>query len=191
MLLDPAFALEVRNPGFPVGPADGAEHQVRHACGLGCIGDVHAVLRLRLHPGGGGSHRENAGDAGERGAQARRVLDVRSGQCRALRCESASRRRTGVAHTTPISYLPDGDRFVVTGSGGGSPSEPQWFRNLRAASVAQIELGARTLTVSVSIAEGPERDALWQTLVAQTTNFAKYQAKVERQIPMAVLTPRT
>lgn len=98
MLLDPAFALEVRNPGLPVGPADGAEHQVRHACGLGCIGDVHAVLRLRLHPGGGGSHRENAGDAGERGAQARRVLDVRSGQCRALRCESASRRRTGVAH---------------------------------------------------------------------------------------------
>ena len=100
-------------------------------------------------------------------------------------------RRSGTLHTTPVSYLPDGDRYVVTGSGGGSASEPQWFRNLRAASVAEIEVGARKLTVSVSIADGPDRDALWQTLTARTTNFAKYQAKVDRQIPMAVLTPRT
>jgi deazaflavin-dependent oxidoreductase (nitroreductase family) len=100
-------------------------------------------------------------------------------------------RRTGVARTTPVSYLPDGDRYVVTGSGGGSVTEPQWFRNLRAASVAQIEVGSRKLTVSVSIADGPDRDALWQTLLAQTSNFAKYQAKVERQIPMAVLAPQT
>jgi deazaflavin-dependent oxidoreductase (nitroreductase family) len=99
-------------------------------------------------------------------------------------------RRTGVAHTTPVSYFLDGDRYVVTGSGSGSPIEPQWFRNLRAASVAQIEVGPRKLAVSVSIAQGAERDALWQKLLTHAPSFAAYQAKVERQIPMAVLTPQ-
>src|SRR6478609_3179377 len=99
-------------------------------------------------------------------------------------------RRTGVSRTTPVSYFVDGDRYIVTGSGGGSRTEPQWFRNLRAASVAQIEVGARKLAVSVSIAEGAERDALWQTLLTHAPSFAAYQVKVERQIPMAVLTPQ-
>jgi deazaflavin-dependent oxidoreductase (nitroreductase family) len=99
-------------------------------------------------------------------------------------------RRTGVAHTTSVSYFLEGDRYVVTGSAGGSPKEPQWFRNLRAASAAQIEVGPRKLAVSVSIAEGAERDALWQKLLTHAPSFAAYQAKVERQIPMAVLAPK-
>jgi deazaflavin-dependent oxidoreductase (nitroreductase family) len=99
-------------------------------------------------------------------------------------------RRSGVAHTTPVSYFLDGDRYVVTGSGGGSATEPQWFRNLRAASVAEIEVGRRKLAVSVSIAEGADRDALWQALLTHAPSFARYPAKVERQIPMAVLAPQ-
>jgi F420H(2)-dependent quinone reductase len=99
-------------------------------------------------------------------------------------------RRTGVAHTAAVAYFLEGDRYVVTGSGGGSASEPQWFRNLRAASVAEIEVGRRKLAVSVSIADGADRDALWQTLLTHSPGFAGYQAKVERQIPMAVLAPQ-
>ena len=100
-------------------------------------------------------------------------------------------RRTGVAHTTAVSYFLDGDGYVVTGSGGGSPRDPQWFRNLQAATEAEIEVGARKLAVNVTIAEGADRDALWQALLVHAPRFAKYQAKVERQIPMAVLAPRT
>jgi deazaflavin-dependent oxidoreductase (nitroreductase family) len=100
-------------------------------------------------------------------------------------------RRSGIPHTTPVSYFLDGDRYVITGSGGGSATEPQWFRNLRAASVAEIEVGRRRLTVTVAIAEGAEREALWQALLTHAPSFAGYQAKVERQIPMALLTPRT
>ena len=59
-------------------------------------------------------------------------------------------RRTGVAHTTSVSYFLEGDRYVVTGSGAGSRTEPQWFRNLRAASAAQIEVGARRLAVAAN-----------------------------------------
>jgi len=98
-------------------------------------------------------------------------------------------RRTRVPHTTPVAYFEDGGRFIVTGSAGGAPSDPQWFRNLRHADRAVIEIGPRRIDVTVTIAGPDEHKMLWEQLVARAPFFAKYQAKVEREIPMAVLTP--
>jgi deazaflavin-dependent oxidoreductase (nitroreductase family) len=98
-------------------------------------------------------------------------------------------RRTGVEHTTPVSYIEDGGRFIVTGSAGGTPSDPQWFRNLRRADRAVIEVGRRRIDVTVAIAGPDEHGILWEHLLARAPFFANYQAKVERQIPMAILTP--
>lgn len=99
-------------------------------------------------------------------------------------------RKSGVEHTTAGAYLKDGEGFVVTGSGGGSASEPQWFRNLRHADRAVIEVGPKRIDVTVSIAGAGEHKILWEKLIAVAPSFAKYQAKVTREIPMAVLTPR-
>lgn len=98
-------------------------------------------------------------------------------------------RKSGVRHTTPVSYIRDGDRYVVTGSGGGQPAEPQWFRNLRAADRAEIEVGPARIPVAVIVASPDEHAVLWARLVAQAPFFAKYQTKVVRDIPMAVLIP--
>ena len=98
-------------------------------------------------------------------------------------------RKTGVEHTHMVSYFEDAGRYVVTGSAGGMPSEPQWFRNLRSADQAVVEIGRRRLPVSVAVATPEERAILWEKLIAQSPGFAKYQAKVERVIPMAALTP--
>ena len=98
-------------------------------------------------------------------------------------------RKTGAKHTTPVLYLEDDGTYLVTGSGGGSATEPQWFQNLRRADEAEIEVGRRRLGVSVSVADGAQREVLWQKLLVHAPFFADYQAKVERQIPMAVLTP--
>ena len=99
-------------------------------------------------------------------------------------------RKTGVEHTTAVSYFEDGGRFVVSGSAGGAPSEPQWFRNLRPAEHAAIEVGRRRIDVTVAIAGPEEHAVLWARLIAGAPFFAKYQAKLKRQIPMAVLTPK-
>ena len=61
-------------------------------------------------------------------------------------------RKTGVEHTTAVSYFKDDGSFVVTGSAGGAASDPQWFRNLRRADQAVIEVGPKRIDVSVSIA---------------------------------------
>jgi deazaflavin-dependent oxidoreductase (nitroreductase family) len=98
-------------------------------------------------------------------------------------------RKTGVEHTTAVSYFEDAGRFVVTGSAGGSPSEPQWFKNLRRADRAVIEVGPTRIDVAVEIVGPEEHKILWNKLVAVAPFFAKYQTKVKREIPMAILTP--
>jgi deazaflavin-dependent oxidoreductase (nitroreductase family) len=63
-------------------------------------------------------------------------------------------RKTGTPHTTPVSYFEDEGGYVVTGTAGGTKQDPQWFRNLRAASRAHVELGPRHLDVDVHVASG-------------------------------------
>jgi deazaflavin-dependent oxidoreductase (nitroreductase family) len=99
-------------------------------------------------------------------------------------------RNSGTPHTTPVGYFEDEGRYVVSGTAGGSKQDPQWFRNLRAASRAHVELGPRHLDVDVHVASGAERDRLWREIVvARAPSFAAYEDKSGRVIPVAVLTP--
>ena len=98
-------------------------------------------------------------------------------------------RKSGVAHTTAVSYFKDGESFVVTGSAGGAPSAPQWVRNLAHANRAVIEARSQRTDVSVSVAGADEHKILWEKLIAGAPSFARYQTKVEREIPIAVPTP--
>ena len=47
-------------------------------------------------------------------------------------------RRTGVPRSTCVRYLETPDGPVVWGTGSGSPTDPDWFRNLRVADVADV-----------------------------------------------------
>lgn len=100
-------------------------------------------------------------------------------------------RRTGVAHTTPVSYVEDDGRWVVSGTAGGAKQDPQWFRNLRATDRAVVELGRRRVEVSVEVPPEAERERLWREVVlARAPAFAGYESKAGRPIPVAVLTAR-
>jgi deazaflavin-dependent oxidoreductase (nitroreductase family) len=98
-------------------------------------------------------------------------------------------RKTGTPVTKPLVYFEDDGSWVVCGSAGGQPNEPQWFQNLRAAATATVEVGERTTQVSVRIAEGDEHERLWQKLIGIGAFFDGYQKKTSRQMPLAVLTP--
>lgn len=99
-------------------------------------------------------------------------------------------RRTGVPHTVPVVYLADAGGWIVTRSGGGMRDEPQWFRNLRASDSAVIEVGARRHEVAVTVTDAGQHAQRWQQLISTAPFFDKYQQKVTRTIPIAVLTPR-
>ena len=99
-------------------------------------------------------------------------------------------RRTGIPRSTCMRFLKTSDEFVVWGTGSGSPRDPDWFRNLRAAKVAQVQVGADKLEVRARELVGQERDDTWNGVVlAQAPEVSKYARKAGRTIPVAVLTP--
>jgi deazaflavin-dependent oxidoreductase (nitroreductase family) len=99
-------------------------------------------------------------------------------------------RSTGRPRTNPVGYLEDSGSYAVTGTANGAPQEPQWFRNLRATDRANILVGQQHHDVTVRIAEGEERDRLWNQIVARYPGFAAYEKKSpDRPMPVAVLTP--
>ena len=103
-------------------------------------------------------------------------------------------RKTGKEHVTPLVYLPDVDRWVVFGSMGGAPADPDWVRNLEANPDATIEVGTETIPARVVkiLREEPERDDLYSRQVARRPAFAEYDVKTEgsRRIPAVVLERR-
>jgi deazaflavin-dependent oxidoreductase (nitroreductase family) len=103
-------------------------------------------------------------------------------------------RKTGKEYVNPLVYLPDGDRWVVFGSKGGSPADPDWVRNLEAKPDATIEVGTETIPVRATkiLRDEPERDDVYSRQVARRPGFAEYEVKTEgiRKIPAIVLERR-
>jgi deazaflavin-dependent oxidoreductase (nitroreductase family) len=99
-------------------------------------------------------------------------------------------RRTGAPRSTCVRYLDTAEGLVVWGTGSGSPRDPDWFRNLRAARTAEVQVRARRLTVVSRELVGAERDATWTDVVlAEAPEVAKYERRAGRTIPVAVLEP--
>ncbi len=93
-------------------------------------------------------------------------------------------------YVNPVVYLRDGERYVIFASKAGAPSHPGWYHNLRAHPEVTIEVGTETIEATASVAEGSERDRLYERQVLAMPRFAEYQAATERQIPVVVLTPQ-
>lgn len=99
-------------------------------------------------------------------------------------------RKTGRPRTTPVGYFEDGGSYLVVGSGGGMPDDPQWFKNLRATTSADVEIGRTRLTTSVTELAGDARDrAFTDVVLSRSPRFAKYETKSGRRMPVARLTP--
>ena len=98
--------------------------------------------------------------------------------------------KSGTERVNPVAYLDDGGRYVIFASKAGAPSNPDWYHNLKAHPDTKIEVGDDTIEVTVSEAQGEERDRLFATQAEQSPQFGDYQDKTDRLIPVLVLTPR-
>jgi deazaflavin-dependent oxidoreductase (nitroreductase family) len=97
--------------------------------------------------------------------------------------------KSGTARVNPVAYLDDNGRYVIFASKAGAPTNPGWYHNLKAHPSVQIEVGSDTLDVVASEAEGDERDRLYSAQAAARPQFAEYEKKTDRVIPVIVLTP--
>lgn len=97
-------------------------------------------------------------------------------------------RRTGTPRSTCVRFLHSDGGLVVWGTGSGAPRDPDWFQNLRAADLADVQVGADRFRARPQELVGAERDTMWNdTVLAQAPEVAKYARKAGRTIPVAVL----
>ena len=119
-----------------------------------------------------------------------RVSDGRLMNTNKVLMITAPGRRTGVLRSTCVRYLETPDGFVVWGTASGAPSDPDWFRNLRNAKVADVQIGAKTFQARPRELLGDARDAAWNNVVlAQAPEVQKYAQRAGRTIPVALLQP--
>ena len=98
--------------------------------------------------------------------------------------------KSGTAYETPLVYQPEGDNFLIFASYAGAPSNPAWFRNLMANPDTFVEVGAEHVPVTATEVTGAERDTIYAAQAERMPNFAEYQEKTTRLIPVVRLTRR-
>ena len=98
-------------------------------------------------------------------------------------------RKSGVLRTVALLYLQDGERVVIVGSKGGMSHHPAWYLNLRADPRCEVEIGRTRVPMRARVAAPEERRALWPRLVAMYPDYADYQARTTREIPVVVCEP--
>jgi deazaflavin-dependent oxidoreductase (nitroreductase family) len=98
-------------------------------------------------------------------------------------------RTSGEKHTVPLLYLKDGDDLVVIASYGGRPDHPDWYRNLLANGSATAQVGAETRKVQSETLSSEERAEWWPHIVDAYADYATYQSRTKRLIPVVRLSP--
>ncbi|HEY4917570.1 MAG TPA: nitroreductase family deazaflavin-dependent oxidoreductase [Solirubrobacteraceae bacterium] len=95
--------------------------------------------------------------------------------------------KSGEERTTPVMYLPDGERMVIFASKAGAPTNPAWYHNLVANPTATVELGTESFQATARVASGEERAELYNRQAELRPQFADYAEKTTREIPVVVL----
>jgi deazaflavin-dependent oxidoreductase (nitroreductase family) len=100
-------------------------------------------------------------------------------------------RASGEIRRTPLRFFEIEGEVVVAASFGGSPRHPDWYLNLLDDPRVWVRRDAEFYEADAVPIEGGTRDRLWNTVVVETApQFAAYQEKTERTIPLVRLVAR-
>jgi deazaflavin-dependent oxidoreductase (nitroreductase family) len=95
--------------------------------------------------------------------------------------------KSGRRRTNPLVPLVDGDRLYVFASKGGSPRDPDWYRNLVAHPEVEVEYGDERFNARAVTLTGEERDRVYAAQVKVQPGFGDYEKKTDRVIPVIEL----
>jgi deazaflavin-dependent oxidoreductase (nitroreductase family) len=100
-------------------------------------------------------------------------------------------RRSGQPRSVMLtSPVQEGQVIVVVASRGGDDAHPSWFLNLRDNPAVEVALkGGPKRPMRARIADPQERARLWPLVVADHKNYAGYQTRTSREIPLVLLEP--
>ncbi|MCM0673195.1 nitroreductase family deazaflavin-dependent oxidoreductase [Micromonospora phytophila] len=97
--------------------------------------------------------------------------------------------KTGKVRKTPVMRVEHEGRFAAVASKGGAPTNPQWYASLVAEPIIELQDGVVTRQYRAREVFGNEKALWWRRAVDAYPDFADYQRKTDRQIPVLVLEP--
>ena len=97
--------------------------------------------------------------------------------------------KTGKLRKTPLMRGEHEGQYAIVASLGGAPKHPVWYYNVKKNPRVEVQDGPVTGDYEAREVFGDEKATWWERAVDAWPDYAKYQTKTERQIPVFVLTP--
>ena len=97
--------------------------------------------------------------------------------------------KTGKVRKTPLMRVEHNGEYAVVASLGGAPKHPVWYFNIKANPRVELQDGPETRDYEAREVLGREKAIWWERAVEAWPDYADYQRKTDRQIPVFVLTP--
>jgi len=96
-------------------------------------------------------------------------------------------RKSGQTRISPLIFVRDGEALAIIASKGGAPEHPAWYLNLRSDPDVQVQVKGEIFQAKARTAVGAERARIWDTAVKAWPQYADYQKRTAREIPVVVL----
>jgi len=96
---------------------------------------------------------------------------------------------SGNVRKVPVMRVEHDGVYAAVASRGGAPEHPAWYRNLLANPVIDLQDTDRTWTARAREIDGAEREQWWARCVEAFPQYAEYQEKIDRVIPVLLLEP--
>jgi F420H(2)-dependent quinone reductase len=97
--------------------------------------------------------------------------------------------KSGKLRKTPLMRVEHDGSYALVASKGGAPEHPVWYHNLKEHPEVDIQDGAAKGSYRVRLVTGDEKAAWWERAVAAFPDYADYQEKTDREIPVFVAEP--
>jgi deazaflavin-dependent oxidoreductase (nitroreductase family) len=103
---------------------------------------------------------------------------------------TTSGRKTGLARTATVQYVPVGNGLLLVGSNWGRDRHPSWSANLKATQRVTVRGRGERSVATVRLLTGAERDEAWSAVLAHWPNYQLAQERAgRRQFRLFLLTP--
>ena len=96
---------------------------------------------------------------------------------------------SGKLRKNPVMRVEHDGSYAAVASKGGAPQHPSWYRNLVDHPLVELQDGPAKGDYTARELSGDERSVWWDRAVAVWPDYANYQTKTDREIPVFVLEP--
>ena len=98
--------------------------------------------------------------------------------------------KTGKRRDVPLMYVPYGDGVILVASLGGAPRHPTWYYNLVKHPDVDVHVKGKTLALRARRASPEEKARVWPICCEHYPDYATYQARTDRDIPVFLCEPQ-